>query len=880
MPEIAERNRTRRLMKKHDLSNVKIGKIRPPAFEQINRQIPPEAHTAMYVWHKYWSRKTWNVVGEHIKAYTNKHEVVFDPFAGSGVVAIEAARNKRRAIVCDLNPIASRITELTLRPVSTLKLLEAFERVRDRVQKRINNLYMIHCLKCGKPLVADCFVREDDAISEVRYKGCPHCEDRRESGSKPRQKDIDALADLERKRINEWYPKNRLYYDDGEPFKERQHYDSLDQLFTRRNLRAVAMLYEAIAAESSPQLRKFLEGAFTSMIHLCTRMMPVGNPAPSNHYTYFSSPGWTQHSYWSASQFMEQNVWDKFEGSMTGSQGLINAKNESNDLIGEVKLTNDWRKVLSGEADIAIVTDDCIELMKKMPEQRIDYLFTDPPYDASVQYGELSYLWNAWLKEDFNYTERIVAHEIVRNEHQKKSFEVYHSLLNNSFQGFYRALRPERYLTLTFHNPTFKVRNATVRAGVYAGFDYEHIHHQPLGQVSAKAMLQPFGSAQGDFYLRFAKTARQVRRMEEITEERFRRIVIETCREVIAKRAEPTPYTILVNQVDPELAKRGLFGTLHTGLDVKAVLEQSIGTEFELVKAKLGGVIGQLWWFADKTFATRLQAVPLSERVEETVFRCLHDKGRVTFTEVWDMVAREFPNSLTSDSTSISEALDLYGRKVSGGAWMLREEVRVRLSSHSELIALLAQIGRARGYDIWIGKREQPERAGGLAPNVQLKELVTMKPTALSGVTNLPTVLNMDLLWLNGAQVMRAFEVECTTTMTSGLQRGSNLPANIPKTMVIPEERERDYERKMKSPLFSEHFANDNWNLLFFDAFRQAYSRSKSNTSLESVIGKKKEPTTQDRPQETNEEQGMLNFIPERVASEPIGMVAEEPPYV
>jgi DNA modification methylase len=83
--------------------------VKPPAFDHINRQIPPEPHTAMYVWHKYWSRKTWNVVGEHIKAYTKPHQVVFDPFAGSGVVAIEAARNKRRAIVCDLNTTASYV---------------------------------------------------------------------------------------------------------------------------------------------------------------------------------------------------------------------------------------------------------------------------------------------------------------------------------------------------------------------------------------------------------------------------------------------------------------------------------------------------------------------------------------------------------------------------------------------------------------------------------------------------------------------------------------------------------------------------------------------------------------------------------------------------
>ncbi len=548
---------------------------------------------------------------------------------------------------------------------------------------------------------------------------------------------------------------------------------------------------------------------------------------------------------------MEQNVWEKFEGAVTGPQGIINAKNESNELLGDVKLTGDWRKVLAGEADIAVVTDDCVELMKKMPDECVDYIFTDPPYDASIQYGELSYLWNAWLKADHHYTENIVTHEIIRNERQKKPFEVYYALLNNSFQGFYKTLRPECCLTLTFHNPTFMVRNATVRAGVFSGFNYEHIHHQPLGQVSAKAMLQPFGSAQGDFYLRFVKTAQPVRQMEEVSEERFRRIVIETCREVIASRAEPTPYTILINQVDPVLARRGLFGTLQTGLDVKTVLEESIGKEFVLMDAKLGGASGKLWWFADKAFAARLEAVPLTERVEATVFRCLHEKGRVTFTEVWDTVAREFPNSLTSDSTSIIEALEIYGRKVSGGAWMLKEEIRLSLSRHSELIALLAKIGSARGHGIWIGQREQRDTASGVVERVQLRDLVTKKPASLKGVKELGTVLNMDLLWLNGNEVVRAFEVECTTTMTSGLQRGSNLPASVPKTMVIPEEREDDFGRKMKSPLFSEHFEKDNWTLAYFNALREAFTKTKAKTNLESLLGKKKQVSSHYRKGES-----------------------------
>jgi len=867
-------------MKTRELSKSHVPKVRVPAFDHLNHQIAPEPHSKMYVWHKYWSRKTWNVVGEHIKTYAREHQIVLDPFCGSGVVAIEAARNKRRAIVCDLNPSATRITELTLRHVDTDKLGNAFERLRERIQKQIEELYVVHCLKCDELIVADCFVREEDTVVEVRYKGCPHCGHRADGGDKPRKKDLDALADLEGKRIKEWYPRNRLYYPDGEPFKEKQRYDSLDQLFTKRNLGAAAMLYAAIEEESSPLLRKFLLGAFTSMIHLCTRMCPALLPGEDNHQTAFSST-WTQHSYWSAGRFLESNVWDKMESAVTGHQGLIHAKNESNAVLGDVKLTNDWRKVLDGTADIAVITGDCVELMKKMPADCVDYIFTDPPYDASIQYGELSYLWNAWLKEDHRYTETIVTHEIVRNERQKKPFEVYHALLNSSFQGFHKVLRPDHYLTLTFHNPTFMVRNATVRAGVYAGFDYEHIHHQPLGQVSAKAMLQPFGSAQGDFYLRFAKTTKPARAMEEISEERFRRIVIETCKEVIARRAEPTPYTILVNQVDPVLAKRGLFGTLHTGLDVKTALEESIGKDFVLMDAKLGGAQGKLWWFADQTFAARLEAVPLSERVEQTVFRCLHERGRVTFTEVWDIVAREFPNSLTSDSTSITEALELYGRKVSGGAWMLKEEVRLHLTRHSEIISYLAKIGAARGYDVWIGQREQREvfNTGNVAEEARLRDLVTIdKPGKLNEVANPKTVLDMDVLWLKKDAVIHAFEVESTTTMTSGLLRGSNLPMTVAKTMVIPEERDRDFHRKMQSPLFNEHFTKDNWTLVYFDAFRQAYAKTKLKTPLEKLFGEKKSPQISDHIQTNNSQLGLFDLGSAPAEKEEKTMaVAEDP---
>ena len=76
-------------------------------------------------------------------------------------------------------------------------------------------------------------------------------------------------------------------------------------------------------------------------------------------------------------------------------------------------------------------------------------------------------------------------------------------MLSTAFKDMYNVLRDDHYLTVTFHNPTTKVRNSTIRAGTFAGFDFEKIHWQELARPSAKSLLQPFGSAVGDFYLRF-----------------------------------------------------------------------------------------------------------------------------------------------------------------------------------------------------------------------------------------------------------------------------------------------------------------------------------------------------------------------------------------
>ncbi|MBI3189472.1 MAG: DNA adenine methylase [Ignavibacteriales bacterium] len=803
----------------------------------------------MYNWHKFWGRKTWNVVGEFINTYAPEDGLVMDPFSGSGVTALEALKLGRRVIAVDLNPVATEILRLTILPFDPTKLVEAFQRIERDVKKTINNLYLAECKKCKEEIPIECAVWKRDekknlTLKELRYK-CSNCDAFVEKGGKATPKDFKHISDVveEFKKTKLWYPRNRLYYSDGLPFVKKERYDSLDELFTPRNLYALAILMERIEKENDKTLKDFLKIAFSSMVHLCSTMVPALSPAETNHQTAFSSV-WTQHSYWFAREFMEQNVWKKFESSVIGHQGLVKAKIESNKYFKDVKITHNLKTFLNDSSNICIITGSCLDVLDKMPARSIDYIFTDPPYDASIQYGELSFLWAAWLKKDNDYVDRISSEEIIRNERQHKDFDVYHTLLRRSFEGMYKVLKLNKYLTLTFHNPTFKVRNATIRAGTHAGFDFDKIHHQPTAQKSGKSLLQPFGSAMGDFYLRFHKPQSVKARAdvpEEIDEQRFEKIVVDTTVELLAERAEPTPYTIVINFIDPVLAKNGYFSSLHTGLDVKTVLKNHLDKEFKLIEERIGGAKGQLWWFKDPKIVYRLKEIPLSERVEQTVLRVLQKKGKVTFTDAWEAVSIEFPNSLTSDSTSIKEALDQYARQIAGGYWLLKPLVNQRVSQHNEIIAVLAEAGDARGYKIWVGKKEQAEFAEGvLGGKKSLKAYVNVDLTHISGIVDIDTVEMIDLLWIHGNSVVAAFEVESTTTMTSGLVRGSNLPTDVPKYLVIPEEREEQLQRKMKSPMFADHYVQDNWKILYFDTLRTYYKNLKSKTmKIEELIAQK-----------------------------------------
>ncbi|MDR0410370.1 MAG: type I restriction enzyme HsdR N-terminal domain-containing protein [Treponema sp.] len=80
--------------------------------------------------HGYFTRQSWDIVNAYIKHFSNKGDVVLDPFGGSGVTAVEAVLNGRRAVNVDINPMAVFIVQSLLAPINLSRLDEAYNRVR------------------------------------------------------------------------------------------------------------------------------------------------------------------------------------------------------------------------------------------------------------------------------------------------------------------------------------------------------------------------------------------------------------------------------------------------------------------------------------------------------------------------------------------------------------------------------------------------------------------------------------------------------------------------------------------------------------------------------------------------------------------------------
>ena len=118
-----------------------------------------------------------------------------------------------------------------------------------------------------------------------------------------------------------------------------------------------------------------------------------------------------------------------------------------------------------------------------MQDNAIDYIFTDPPFGGNLNYSELSFMWESWLRViTNNETEAIV------NSEQNKYLPEYQQLMTQCFRECYRILKPNRWMTVEFHNSKNAVWNAIQEALARAGFIIADVRTLDKKQSSFKQL--------------------------------------------------------------------------------------------------------------------------------------------------------------------------------------------------------------------------------------------------------------------------------------------------------------------------------------------------------------------------------------------------------
>lgn len=123
-----------------------------------------------------------------------------------------------------------------------------------------------------------------------------------------------------------------------------------------------------------------------------------------------------------------------------------------------------FKSVLNQKHPSACNTGSSSSLVN-IPNNSIDYIFTDPPFGNNLSYSELNVLSEAWL----NVLTNDVPEAIVDRGRKKEAFD-YHALLSSCINEFYRVIKPNGWITVEFHNSKNSIWNIIQQSLGEAGF--------------------------------------------------------------------------------------------------------------------------------------------------------------------------------------------------------------------------------------------------------------------------------------------------------------------------------------------------------------------------------------------------------------------------
>ncbi len=263
-------------------------------------------------------------------------------------------------------------------------------------------------------------------------------------------------------------------------------------LFTPRQLAALALLKARIDEIPDKHGRNGMLMAWSATLAKLNKtfLSAKGRLASRGGSSIFSI-----YRYKVAKEPVELPAWETFEER---ALNVISAKREVEKVIRFKNITGGWYG--SFEARKQDVEDLSFSLKDK-----VDYIFTDPPYGGHISYIDLSVLWNNWLglmpNKKVRQKEIIVGGELHHTE------EEYLSRLRSSIHACIRMLKNQRWLSIVFQHWNIAYFEAILSAANESGAELKAAVSQigdPIWSMHKKKNRESVLA--GEMILTFQKT--------------------------------------------------------------------------------------------------------------------------------------------------------------------------------------------------------------------------------------------------------------------------------------------------------------------------------------------------------------------------------------
>ena len=468
--------------------NTKPAKTR---HEPLDEEISAGKNTYTYDAHTYHTKVPPQGIANVISKYLPEGGVVLDPFAGSGMTGVAARYLGHDVILNELSPAAAFISYNFLASIDPEQFRLAVSQVLANLDSLQRALYLTRCRECGSEVVQlytvwsyilECdhceqdFVlwehcrKYGDSVREhriLRRFPCPQCGNEVSKSHLKRKQVVPvfvgyrccskriiehSLDEEDYRRIEqvngmlEGYladiPRNEL--PDGVNLNQpkRHGFDTVDKLYTPRNLTACASIWREIRRIEDPDLASALTFVFTSMYQRVTRLSEYRFWGGSGNMANFNVPQISN----------ESNVYGTFQRK---------AETIRKHLVTTAQTYRGASVIRTGSATN----------LDFLPDNSVDFIFTDPPFGANINYSEMNFLWESWLGRFTDPTS-----EVVINRYQDKGLEAYQALMTDSLKEAYRVLRTDHWMVLVFMNSSEKVWGALSEAVKDAGFSIRKVN--------------------------------------------------------------------------------------------------------------------------------------------------------------------------------------------------------------------------------------------------------------------------------------------------------------------------------------------------------------------------------------------------------------------